>query len=431
MVDPEPVRPGLSLQYTLSVSLTQQLRARSGTVYLSILAVGVVLTQYANYLGQGEPVFKGQSAAIVSFFVVFGLAFLFWLGIESRTKASGLLSGFLILMSVAWFAHLFLYRVQGDDFNYTALLYVPVLAMIWLKPPELREAWTAILAFAWTVAGVLVLTRVLEMLGVIAIKTQSQGVINFDEERYFLPLNDLLGIDGRWPGPFGHNGDTAMMGALLIVIAVAYWTWASWVFIAVGAFTLLITSGRASIGATIAGIIVVVVFAKHGRIARVPATIRVWGGLAVLIAGAVFMYTRSAGPTGRNDFWPAFLKLWESSPLIGIGTSGISVSGGITQQYGHAHNLYIDELARYGLLGFITQFGAIAFGVFIAFLAAKRGIAGPLAILTAYLVTGVTEPRNQWMSPSVTGMLLILAVVTAGSAIKSKRSETTKKTVRL
>jgi len=35
------------------------------------------------------------------------------------------------------------------------------------------------------------------------------------------------------------------------------------------------------------------------------------------------------------------------------------------------------------------------------------------------------------MSPSVTGMLLILAVVTAGSAMKSKRSETTTKTAHL
>ena len=404
--------------------LMQQLRTLSGSAYLSILAVGIVLTQYASYLGRGEPVLKGQSAAIVLFFMAFGVAFLFWLGIESRTKASGLLSGFLILMSVAWFAHLILYRIQGDGYNHTTWLYFPILAMIWIKPPDLREVWTAILAFAWTVAGVLVLTRVLEMLGVIAIKTQPQGVISFDEERYFLPLNDILGIDGRWPGPFGHNGDTAMMGAFLIVIAVAYWTRASWVFIAVGAFTLLITSGRASIGATIAGIIVMIAFARHGRIARIPPGIRIWGGLAVLIAGAVFMYTRSAGATGRNDFWPAFLKLWESSPFVGIGTSGISVSGGITQLYGHAHNLYIDELARYGLLGFITQFGAIAFGVLIAFLAAKRGIAGPLAILTAYLVTGVTEPRNQWISPSVTGMLLILAVVAAGSALHSGREET-------
>lgn len=397
--------------------MAERIRVQSGSVYLSLLAAGVVLMQYSSNLWRGEQVFKGQSAALVVFFLIFGIAFLSWLTVRSQARAGGLLSCFLILMSVAWVVHLVLYRIHGDAFNYTALLYVPILAMIWLKPPTLRQAWTAILAFAWTVAGVLILTRALEMIGVLTLKPQSQRVISFDEASYFLPLNDFLGIDGRWTGPFGHNGNTAMMGALLIVIAVSYWTRASWVFIAVGGFTLLITDGRASIGAAIAGMIVLVVFAREGRIARIPRGVRIWGGIAVLVVGAAFMYSRSAGLTGRNSFWPAFLKLWESSPFVGIGTSGISVSGGITEQYGHAHSLYIDELARYGLLGFLTQFGAIALGVVIAFLAAKRGVAGPLAILTAYLVTGITEPRNGWISPSVTGMLLILVVVTAGAAL--------------
>jgi O-antigen ligase len=111
------------------------------------------------------------------------------------------------------------------------------------------------------------------------------------------------------------------------------------------------------------------------------------------------------------------LELWKSAPLVGIGSSGIAVSGGITEQFGHAHSLYIDELARYGVLGFVTQFGAIAVGLVIAFMAAKRGMAGPLAIMTAYLVTGVTEPRNTWISPTVTGTLLIVAVVTAGVSL--------------
>jgi O-antigen ligase len=189
------------------------------------------------------------------------------------------------------------------------------------------------------------------------------------------------------------------------------------VFIAVGGFTLLVTNGRASIGATIAGLIVLIVFAKEGRIARVPRAVRLWGGFTALFLGAFLMYSMAAGSTGRSTFWPAFLKLWESSPLVGIGASGIMSSGGITGQYLHAHNMYIDELARNGLLGFITQYGAITLGVVIAFLAAKRGLAGPLAIMTAYLVTGITEPRNGWMSPSVTGMLVILVVVTAGVAL--------------
>ena len=400
----------------------QQIRNQSGAGYLSLLALGVVLMQYSSNLWRGEAVFKGQSGALVLFFVLFGVAFLSWLGIPRRGRADGLLSVFLVLMAVAWFTHWFLMRLHGDGTDYTAMLYVPILLMIWLKPPTLREAKIAILVFAWTVAVVFVMTRVLEMLGILTLPSQLQSVIDFDEAQYFLPLNELLGIDGRWTGPFGHNGDTAMMGALLIVIAFAFWTRSSWVFIAVGGFALLITNGRASIGAATAGLIVLVVFARDGRIARIPQVLRIWGGIAALVVGAAFMYSRAAGSTGRSSFWPAFLELWQSSPFVGIGTSGISVSGGITEQYGHAHNMYIDELARNGLLGFITQYGAIAVGLVIVFLAAKRGLAGPLAIMTAYLVTGVTEPRNGWISPSVTGMLVILVVVTAGVAL-SRESE--------
>ncbi len=398
----------------------QKYRSQSASIYLSVLAVGIVLMQFTNYLRFEQPVFRGQPANILVFFFAFLIALALWFGVKSRGRVRGWLSVFLILMTIAWVAHLFLYRLHGDAFNYTALLYVPILVMIWLKPPSVREVWVAILAFAWATTLILVLTRVLEMLGTLSLKAQPAGVIKFDEKRYFLPFNDLLGIDGRWPGPFGHNGDTAMMGAFLIVIALAYWTRSSWVFLAVGSITLLITSGRASMGAVIAAIVILVMFAQHSRIALIPRWIRIWGGIGALFLGAVFMYSWSAGSTGRETFWPAFLKLWESAPLVGIGSSGISVSGGITEQFGHAHSLYIDELARYGLLGFVTQFGAIAVGVIIAFLAARRGMAGPLAILTAYLVTGVTEPRNQWISPTVTGTLLILAVVTAGVFLNDK-----------
>jgi len=397
--------------------LTRKYRSQPASIYLSVLAVGMVLAQFSNYLWFEEPIYRGQPANVVVYFLVFLIAAVLWFGVKSHAKARGWLLGFLILMSVAWVAHWFLFRLHGDAFNYTALLYLPILVMIWVKPPSVGEAWVAILAFAWATTSILVLTRVLEMIGVLAVKTQPAGVIAFDEEHYFLPINDLLGIDGRWPGPFGHNGDTAMMGAFLIVIALSYWTRSSYVFLAVGALTLLVTSGRASIGAVLAAIVILVMFAREGSLARIPRWIRIWGGIGALVFGAVFMYSWSAGSTGRNAFWPAFLNLWESAPLVGIGTSGIAVSGGITEQYLHAHSLYIDELARYGLLGFITQFGAIAVGLVVAFLAAKRGMAGPLAILTAYLVTGVTEPRNNWISPTVTGTLLILAVVTAGVSL--------------
>ena len=38
-------------------------------------------------------------------------------------------------------------------------------------------------------------------------------------------------------------------------------------------------------------------------------------------------------------------------------------------------------------------------------------------MLVAYFVTGVTEPRNDWIDPSVTGFLVILMVITAAAEL--------------
>lgn len=396
----------------------------SAAGYVSVLAVGVVLERYANYLWFEQPIVWGQPSNVITMYVFFGMAGALWLLTPRQRPATGLLRIFLLTMAIAWVVHWALYRFHGDAMNYTSALYIPILLMVFLKPPNFAETRVAILAFAWTTSSVLVLTRVLEMVGLLEIQSQPEGVITFDEERYFLPLNDLMGIDGRWPGPFGHNGDTAMMGALLIVIAIAFWSRSSWVFLTVGALALVLTNGRASIGAAAAGLVLIVMFSRSNRLNRFPRPLRLVGGSLVLIVGALVMFARPAGLTGRERIWPAFLDLWISSPWIGVGGIGIANGDEVTSWFLHAHSLYIDELARYGLVGAVTQFGALAIGVAIASIAAWRGQPGPLAVLVSYFVTGVTEPRNDWIAPSATGLLVILMVLAASAKLRHTTDET-------
>lgn len=394
----------------------------SGAWYLGALAIGVVLERYANYLWFEKAIVWGQASNVLTGFVYFAIAALLWFALQNRPGATGPLRIFLLSMGGAWLAHLALYRFHNESFNYTALTYVPILLMLLLKPPSAAESRVATIALAWTVTGVLVLTRALEMLDALPVKPQVPGIVQFDEESYFLPLNDLLGIDGRWPGPFGHNGDTAMMGALLLVIAVAFWSPSSWIFLSVGSMTLLLTNGRASIGAALAGVVIVAMFSRSTRLRRLPRTVRITGGSILLVFGALFMLVRPAGLTGRDTIWPAFLELWMKSPLVGVGGAGIANGNEVSKVFGHAHSLYIDELARWGLAGFITQFAAIGIGVFIAARAAGLGRPGPLAVIVTYLITGITEPRNSWIAPSATGFLLILMVVAAAAYLSERTS---------
>ena len=383
--------------------------------YLQVLAVGSVLERYISYFLGSEGVVFGQPAGVLLTFGYFGLAVVLWARSGRTMLASGTLRLFLLALSVAWVLHVVVYRIHGDAFNYTALLYLPILGMVAWRPPSLRQAIQAARAFMLTVVVVLLATFILERFGAIAPRSQSAGVVNFDEERYFLPFNELLGIEGRWPGPFGHNGDTAMMAALLIVFAVGCWSRLSLPFLTVGVLVFALTDGRASIGAAAAGLLAIWMFSRNPKLSWAPQWMRLATGSGALLAGAWVMLMRPAGLTGRERIWPAFLELWWTSPWIGVGGSGFAEGNEITKQFGHAHSLYIEELARSGLIGFISQFVALGIGLFIAARAAGIGYPAPVAVMVTYFVTAITEPRNNWLEPSATWFLLILMVLAASA----------------
>ena len=395
----------------------------SARAYLSTLLVGGVLGLWAGYIWPAQPVFKGQSAAVLVPLFAFVIALGLWLRVRGRPRLRGWPLAFMTLLAIAWMANLISYRIHGDAFTYGALLFIPVVLMVVYKPPSLTEGSSALISLAWVITIVLVATRALEMTGLLAVKDQPAGIISFDEAYYWLPINDLLGIDGRWPGPFGHNGYTAMMGAFIIVIAIAFWSRSSWAFLFVGAFTLLVTSGRASAGAAAAGIILFAMFTSRGWLGRRSPVLRLVVGSLALIGGIVLLFSGKSGLTGRQNIWPAFWDLWLTSPITGVGTSGIAVSGGLTQEFGHAHSMYLDLLARDGLIAFTLVMAALVVGLGITVAAALLGQPGPLALLAAYLVTAVTEPRNDWLHPGVYVLMITICVVAASQVIVRRPAE--------
>ena len=397
------------------VRLLQSAR-NSGSWFLATFVVGVVLSRLAGYIWFEQPVVFGQPANILVMYFGFVGSAIFWVVLKSRQKAKGLFLGFLIAFGLLWLINLALYRFHGDAFNYTALLTLPFLFMVGFKMPSARDAWSALNAFAWSVTAIILFILLIEVLGLREPKPQDPNVVIFDEARYWLPVNGALGIEGRWTGPFGHNGDTAMMGAILVVVAVANWRRSSWIFLSTGMLVLLVTFGRASIGAAAVGVLVVAMFTKTGPLSSVTRSIRVGVGLCFMLGLGVFLVSRPAGVTGRDRFWTAFIDLWSTSPVFGVGGSGIAVSGGLTQQWGHAHNMYINELVRYGVAGLAAVSLLLIFALIATVNAAKLGTAGPLALLITYLVAAMTEPRNNWVEPSSITVLVILIVAAAVGA---------------
>jgi len=393
---------------------------KSARAYLSVLTVGAILGLWAGYLWPGIPVIFGQAPALLVPFGAFVVSLVLWFLLSRRRRADGWRLAFTTALALTWLATLVTFNVHNDAFTYGALLVLPILAMITLKPPSTAEGTSVLVAMAWAITATLSVTRAAESIGLLRVKNQPAGIISFDESYYWLPLNDLLGIEGRWPGPFGHNGYTAMMGAFLIVIAVVFRTKSSWIFLGVGALTLVVTSGRASVGAAAMGIVLYVMFTQEGLPSRISQPLRVSGGAVLLAFGLVVLLNGRSGLTGRQNIWPAFWDLWLTSPVVGVGGSGIASSGGITEQYGHAHSMYLDVLARNGVVVFVLVMATLVIGIGITTTSAIRGEAGPLALIAAYMVVAITEPRNDWLHPSAYVLLIIICVFTAGACPKPK-----------
>jgi O-antigen ligase len=98
-----------------------------------------------------------------------------------------------------------------------------------------------------------------------------------------------------------------------------------------------------------------------------------------------------------------------------------------------AHNLYLQELTRFGIVGLVVQYLPLLLGLGLAVVAAWRGRAWPLAILVSFGVASLTEVfMDGWLMVSAYVLLLVLAVAAtrgpdAGaappSALSSKRAD--------
>lgn len=383
--------------------------------YIALLMTSLMVAAWANYLADrlnpSAFAIKGQAPGIFIPVVAFPLVLVLWLLYRRSTPRDPWVTLFFVLLIVAWPVHISISLMHGDQLAHTVWIYVPLLIMLSIKPPGPGSALSAVQWFAWCAVVILIVTRVLEMIGVVPVFQLDQDIIDWERENYWIPLSDLLGIDGRWPGPFGFNSKTGFIGALLVIISLIKWRTRNTILFAVGAVTLLATASRGSFLAAACGLVVLATFTRVGILGRIPVAAR------ALVAGVVALgvgYAVLASPTGLTGrgswIWPAFTDLWGTSPWIGVGQVGILADpeAGVPME---AHNLYLQELTRFGVVGLVLQYVPMILGLVLALIAAFRGRSWPLAILVTFAVASITEVfMDGWLLPSTYILLLILAV---------------------
>jgi O-antigen ligase len=385
----------------------------SAVPYLAVLVCGALTSRYVEYVWPQRVILKGQPASIVILAALFVVAAILWFLYEGTRTRSRVLTWFIVVMSAAWAVHMMILIGNSDNFNHLAWLYVPTLLMLLFKTPTSKDAWQGLIVLGWFVVVGIVLTRVLEIVGVLQPYYIAAWINDFDKANYWLPFSGYLGVEGKWTGPFGASAHTSMMAMFLVVLGICRWTKSSVVFLIVGVVTLLLTSGRTSYLAIVASGLILLLFSRAGVLERVPMRIRLIALAIGVVALAGVLWKIGPGLTGREAIWPAFLDVWRTSIWHGVGAPGIEAAGGMAAQTDEAHNMFIDELTRYGLIGMAALLASLGVGVAATVKSAIRGFAGPLALLVAYFIAAMTDVRNDWIQPSPTGLLVILAVVSA------------------
>ena len=383
----------------------------SSALFLVAAAIGVVVARYVQYLWPTQAVLKGQPASIVVTYIFALLVIGLWIFSKSNRCTNRAATLFLGSIGLSWFVHLLLAYWHGDNFNHTAWLVLPFLTLLWFKWPTQKDVVIALRAFGWTVAIVLITMRVLEIIGVTEVLYTSPRLIGFEEKNYWLPLANVSGIDGRWPGPYGHNGDTGAMAALLIIVGAGLRRWSGTAFITVGVITLLLTSTRVANVAAVSGIAILFLCTDSRFTRKVSLVWRTAIGFSGVALVLIVMLSQSTSLTGRTTIWPAFIDAWLDSPLTGAGTTGFANTEGLTQVYFHAHNLFLDDLTRNGVIGLAFQSLVLVIAVTVTVKAAKRKVALPLALLVGFITIGMTQVPNDWIHPSVFSFLVFLGAI--------------------
>jgi hypothetical protein len=398
----------------------------SARPYLCALVLAVVLGEFVQYLWKYVwptiPVLFGQAPEV--YVTAFGTAIagFLWLLYRGRPTRQRWLVAFLALLVAMWFVSWLFSRLHGDAVTYAVILYpAAVIGLLW-KTPSAADVLASLRFLGWLLVVILVGTRTLEMAGLIPMVDVGPDILGYEVANYWLPLSGSIGPEGRWPGPMGHNAMTGNAAAMLVVLAVGMRGRSRWVFGAVGVLVLLMTASRGSTIGAAAGVLALVLFGDNALTRRVP---RRWllvglGGLAALALAAVLV--RNPNLTGRTTYWTIAIDVWRTSPITGVGQSGITNSD-LYIAGNNAHNLLIDALVKYGLVGFALVAGILVAAIVLAFRAARQSLVLPLGITAAYVVIGMAEADQQWILMSLPWLWLALSTVLAGQWLDGRSAQ--------
>ena len=386
---------------------------RSRPVYMIAIFLIPVASFFGNYFASTEPIFRGQNLAIILSYSLAALAIFLWIPYVSSDTWSSKQQMFLGLVIISWLIETISTQMDHSVFNINAFLFVPMVLLILIKRPTL---WGMTIAFLVFMYAIVVMTVISLVFGSLGITPDGFQVGDSGPNRVFL-LTDIFGITTRWGGPFYSVNEAAPIGGLLLIFGLTLKKPHAIVMVSTGILILLLAQARTSLVAVVVGLLVLIMFSDRVRQEHFHKLIQ-----SALIAIAIFgvgLYIFLVDPTlnGRVPVWLDFVRFFASSPISGVGTSGIleaAVEKGsvINGPIAHtkAHSVLLDIAARHGLVLLIPRLLVFAISLLLIWPTRFYDRGKSLAPLAYIFFAGVSETIHSWQYFSVYTVALIYLV---------------------
>jgi hypothetical protein len=399
-------------------------RFPDGALYLAVLLVASVAQQVAEYLWLNPVVFGASRSAFIVDAVALAIAAVAFARYRPPRSWGNAGLACLATFFAIWVVALLGEIMRGGTISSATFMVPIVLVLVMVKRPTLAATRTAVDAFAWALVAAALLGLVLEMTGVMPSWYPNAEWAQGDRQVYWIPLDGLLGLDGRWAGPFGHPSLTGPVGGFLVVYGFTRAAWRRWVFVGSGVLVLLLAASRSSMMATVLAVGGLAAVHLGRRRPRLGGALALACLLVFVVVSASYLRGDS-GLSGRTTVWPVYVTLWQQSPWLGIGTEGISAAidaGTLPGWARHAHDIWLDAATRTGLLGLALVVALFVQAMVAAVRAAVRGEAAAIGILLMLVFAGVNDTLVYWLRPTSIMMMLVSAVLLALTAGERRRS---------
>ena len=376
----------------------------TGAPYLSALLLTVVVSQFAQYLWPTTAIFKGQNPGVVIDFVGFGIAVLLWWCYRPNDSWPPEFAWLIGAWAALWVVTIGLSVFHGDLFNVTAILVLPILAMIWLKKPSLPAIFTAGDLFAVCLIAIAVASQLLDLVDIKA--------LHYEGWNRWPLLTEITGPIGRWEGPFGNVNYAGPIGVFLLVFGLLRPSWRRILYVVTGAVIILISDSRSAVFACAVGIAALIAFAPRLGTWHTPIWLRIAAPVSVIASFAGYIFAIDPTLNLRTPVWETFLSQWTTSPITGVGATGIqaAINDGTLQSWAnHGHSLAIDPLTRYGIIGLLAVAAVVVATGIISSKAARTGFAAPVVLFATFVAGGISEDLVDWRYLGVQAVPFLLA----------------------